>query len=100
MEIELHPAVSLLPETFNVQITHRRCWQFPHRIWAAWQEFSGSYSGRKILRYRIGRPWSLKRRGRSWRRSSVFKLSEVDEMIENRFQAGDEAERCFREDGL
>jgi len=28
------------------------------------------------------------------------KLSEVDEMIENRFQAGDEAERCFREDGL
>jgi len=28
------------------------------------------------------------------------KLSEVDEMIENRFQAGDEVEMRSREDGL
>ena len=28
------------------------------------------------------------------------KLSDVDEMIENRFQAGDEVERRSREDGL
>ena len=34
--------------------------------------------------------------------SEVFgvKLSEVDEMIENRFQAGDEVESRSREDGL
>ena len=34
--------------------------------------------------------------------SGVFgvKLSEVDEMIENRFQAGDEVESRSREDGL
>ncbi len=28
------------------------------------------------------------------------KLSEVDEMIENRFQAGGVVERCSKEDGL
>jgi uncharacterized tellurite resistance protein B-like protein len=28
------------------------------------------------------------------------RLREVDEMIQNRFQAGNEVERCSREDGL